>query len=139
MGQPEPGDGIVKPDLALLCWNPALPERQVPAYRQVRKQVSFLKHIGQGSLMGRPEQVVCLPGRAEYGKLSLGLLQPGGGGAKPQAASGGKGAIKELGPVPGQYVSTYIAVPKSKRVPDKLRPILNLKHFNKDETLLHSL
>src|SRR5690554_6152363 len=77
MGQPEPGDGIVKPDLALLCWNPALPERQVPAYRQVRKQMRLLEHIGQGPLMNRPEQGVCLPGRAEDGKLSLGLLQPG--------------------------------------------------------------
>ena len=33
--------------------------------------------------------------------------------------------------VPEQYVSIYFAVPKSKRVPDKWRPILNLKHFNK--------
>ena len=37
-----------------------------------------------------------------------------------------KGAIHEVSPVPGQYVSTYFAVPKSKRVPDKWRPILNL-------------
>ena len=30
-----------------------------------------------------------------------------------------KGAIREVSPVPGQYVSTYFAVPKSTRVPDK--------------------
>ena len=42
-----------------------------------------------------------------------------------------KGAIKEVGLVPGQYVSSYFAVPKSKRSPDKWRPILNLKKFNK--------
>ena len=42
-----------------------------------------------------------------------------------------KGAIHEVGPVQGQYVSSYFAVPKSKRVPDKWRPILNLKKFNK--------
>ena len=34
-------------------------------------------------------------------------------------------------PTKGQYVSTYFAVPKSKRTPDKWRPILNLKQFNK--------
>ena len=38
-----------------------------------------------------------------------------------------KGAIHEVGLVQGQYVSSYFAVPKSKRVPDKLRSILNLK------------
>ena len=38
-----------------------------------------------------------------------------------------KGAIREANPVPGQYVSSYIAVPKSKHVPDKWRLILNLK------------
>ena len=42
-----------------------------------------------------------------------------------------KGAIQEVGPVQGQYVSSYFAVPKSKRVSDKWRPILNLKKFNK--------
>ena len=42
-----------------------------------------------------------------------------------------KGAICEVGPVQGQYVSSYFAVPKSKRSPDKWRPILNLKKFNK--------
>ena len=36
-----------------------------------------------------------------------------------------------MGPVQGQYVSSYFAVPKSKRVPDKWRPILNLTKFNK--------
>ena len=42
-----------------------------------------------------------------------------------------KGAIREVSLVPGQYVNSYFAVPKSKRVPDKWRPILNLKKFNK--------
>merc|ERR1712105_438381 len=41
-----------------------------------------------------------------------------------------KAAIKEVAPVLGQYVSSYFAVPKSKRTPDKWRPILNLKKFN---------
>ena len=41
-----------------------------------------------------------------------------------------KGAIREVGPVQGQYVSSYFAVPKSKRSPEKWRPILNLKKFN---------
>ena len=41
-----------------------------------------------------------------------------------------KAAIKEVAPVHGQFVSSYFAVPKSKRVPDKWRPILNLKKFN---------
>ena len=36
-----------------------------------------------------------------------------------------------MGPVKGQYVSSFFAVPKSKRVPDKWRLILNLKKFNK--------
>ena len=42
-----------------------------------------------------------------------------------------KGAIVETSPVLGQFVSSYFAVPKSKRVPDKWRPILNLKKFNR--------
>ena len=42
-----------------------------------------------------------------------------------------KGAIREVSPVPGEYVSSYFAIPKSKRSPDKWRPILNLKRFNK--------
>ena len=42
-----------------------------------------------------------------------------------------KGAICEVGPVQGQYVSSYFAVPKSKQSPHKWRPILNLKKFNK--------
>ena len=42
-----------------------------------------------------------------------------------------KGAIREVSLVPGQYVSSYFAVPKLKRSPDKWRPILNLKKFNK--------
>ncbi len=41
-----------------------------------------------------------------------------------------KGAICEVGPVQGQYVSSYFAVPKHKKVPDKWRHILNLKKFN---------
>ena len=41
-----------------------------------------------------------------------------------------KAAIKEVALVLGQFVSSYFAVPKSKRVPDKWRPILNLKKFN---------
>ena len=36
-----------------------------------------------------------------------------------------KGAIREVGPVQGQYVSSYFTVP------DKWRPILNLKKFSK--------
>ena len=35
-----------------------------------------------------------------------------------------------MGQVQGMYVSLYFAVPKSKRVSDKWRPILNLKKFN---------
>ena len=42
-----------------------------------------------------------------------------------------KGVIRVVDLVPGQYVSSYFAVPKSKRSPDKWRPILNLKRFNK--------
>ena len=33
--------------------------------------------------------------------------------------------------VSGQYVNTNFAVPKSKRVPDKQRPLVNLKKINK--------
>ena len=40
-----------------------------------------------------------------------------------------KGAIHEVGPVQGQYVSSFFAVPKSKRVPDKWRLILTLKNL----------
>ena len=40
-----------------------------------------------------------------------------------------KNAVKVVQPVHGQYVSSYFAVPKSKRSPDKWRPILNLKRF----------
>ncbi len=36
-----------------------------------------------------------------------------------------------MGWVQGEYVSSYFAVPKSKRSPDKWRPILKLKKFNK--------
>ena len=42
-----------------------------------------------------------------------------------------KGAIYEVGRVQGEYVSSFFAVPKSKRSPDMWRPILNLKKFNK--------
>ena len=42
-----------------------------------------------------------------------------------------KGAIREVGPVQGQYVSSYFVVPKYKRRAEKWRPILNLKNFNK--------
>ena len=41
-----------------------------------------------------------------------------------------KKAVKVVKPVLGQYVSSYFAVPKSKRSPDKWRPIINLKCFN---------
>ena len=41
-----------------------------------------------------------------------------------------KNAVKVVQLVHGQYVSSYFAVPKSKRSPDKWRPILNLKRFN---------
>ena len=41
-----------------------------------------------------------------------------------------KNAVKVVQPMHGQYVSSYFAVPKSKRSPDKWRPILNLKRFN---------
>ena len=42
-----------------------------------------------------------------------------------------KGAIYEVGQVQGEYVSSYFAVLKSFRSPDKWRPILNLKKLNK--------
>ena len=42
-----------------------------------------------------------------------------------------KGAICKVGQIPGQYVSSYFTIPKSKRSPDKWRLILNLKKFNK--------
>ena len=42
-----------------------------------------------------------------------------------------KAAICEVDWVQGEYVSSYFAVPKSERSPDKWRPILNLKKFNK--------
>ena len=42
-----------------------------------------------------------------------------------------KGAIYEVGRVQGEDVSSFLPVPKSKRSPDKWRPILNLKKFNK--------
>ena len=42
-----------------------------------------------------------------------------------------KGAICEVSWVQGEYVSSYFAVLKSKRSPDKCRAILNLKKFNK--------
>ena len=41
------------------------------------------------------------------------------------------GAIYDVGRVQGEYVSSFFAVPKYKRSPDKWRPILNLKKFNK--------
>ena len=41
-----------------------------------------------------------------------------------------KKAVKVVKPVLSQYVSSYFAVPKSKRSPDKWRPIINLKRFN---------
>ena len=42
-----------------------------------------------------------------------------------------KGSICEVGPAQGQYIISYFAVSKSKRSPDKWRPILNLKKWNK--------
>ena len=42
-----------------------------------------------------------------------------------------KEAICDVGLVLGQYVSSYFTVPKSKHIPDKWRPILNLKMFNR--------
>ena len=48
-----------------------------------------------------------------------------------------KNAVKVVQPVHGQYVSSYFAVPKSKRSPDKWRPIINLKHFNHSVRKLH--
>ena len=41
-----------------------------------------------------------------------------------------KKAVKVVKPKLGQYVSSYFAIPKSKRSPDKWRPIINLKCFN---------
>ena len=40
-----------------------------------------------------------------------------------------KNAVKVVKQMLGQYVSSYFAIPKSKRSPDKWRPIINLKHF----------
>ena len=37
-----------------------------------------------------------------------------------------KGAILEVGPVQGKYFSSYFAIPKSKRVPNKWTQIWNL-------------
>ena len=48
-----------------------------------------------------------------------------------------KNAVKVVKPVHGQYVSSYFAVPKSKRSPDKWRPIINLKRFNHSVRKLH--
>ena len=48
-----------------------------------------------------------------------------------------KNAVKVVQPVHGQYVSSYFAVPKSKRSPDKWRPIINLKRFNHSVRKLH--
>ena len=42
-----------------------------------------------------------------------------------------KESICKVGLVPGQYVSSYFAVPKSKRSHEKWRPILILKKFNR--------
>ena len=39
--------------------------------------------------------------------------------------------------MPGQYVSSYFAVPKSKISPDKWRPIINLKWFNRSVRKIH--
>ena len=48
-----------------------------------------------------------------------------------------KNAVKVGKPVLGQYVSSYFAVPKSKRSPDKWRPIINLKCFNHSVRNIH--
>ena len=48
-----------------------------------------------------------------------------------------KKAVKVVEPVLGQYVSSYFAVPKSKRSPDKWRPIINLKCFNHSVRKIH--
>ena len=40
-----------------------------------------------------------------------------------------KGAVKAVTSCDGQYISSYFAVPKPRRV-DQFRPILNLKYFN---------
>ena len=42
-----------------------------------------------------------------------------------------KGAIHEVGLLQGQYVSSYLAVPKSKYTPDKWRSVRNLMKFKK--------
>ena len=41
-----------------------------------------------------------------------------------------KNAVKVVKQMHGQYDSSYFAIPKSKRSPDKWRPIINLKCFN---------
>ena len=48
-----------------------------------------------------------------------------------------KNAVKGVKPVLGQYVSSYFAAPKSKRSPDKWRPIINLKRFNLSVRKIH--
>ena len=48
-----------------------------------------------------------------------------------------KKAVKGVNPVLGQYVSSYFAVPKSKRSPDKWRHIINLKRFNRSVRKIH--
>ena len=48
-----------------------------------------------------------------------------------------KNAVKVVKPMLGQYVSSYFAVPKSKRSPDKWRPIINLKRFNLSVRKIH--
>ena len=42
-----------------------------------------------------------------------------------------KGAVSVVDHLPGEYISSYFAVPKA-RSPGKFRPILNLKYFNKN-------
>ena len=42
-----------------------------------------------------------------------------------------KGAVSVVDHLPGEYRSSYFAVPKA-RSPGKFRPILNLKYFNKN-------
>ena len=42
-----------------------------------------------------------------------------------------KGAVSVVDHLPGEYMSSYFAVPKA-RSPGKFRPILNLKYFNKN-------
>ena len=48
-----------------------------------------------------------------------------------------KKAVKVVKPMLRQYVSSYFAVPKFKRSPDKWRPIINLKHFNLSVRKIH--